>query len=148
MISRFLLGLLIAGVLTIAQSSAQVSILPEELVGVYTIQAEERNGKQISEEHYKDVIVRIATNAITTYDKDKKEVFAATYTLDTGKKPWRLKMKATISPRGGVGEVSDGLIEKDGDIVRLIYALPKGPVPDEFKTVVGQQMFALKRMSK
>lgn len=122
--------------------------LADELVGDYTITAGEKNGKQTPSEEIKDVTVRIAKNAITTFDKDRKQLYAATYKLDASKKPWRITMTATISPAKGDGTVSEGLIEKEGDTVRLIYALPKGKAPTEFKTGDQQQMFTLKRSSK
>ena len=40
--------------------------------------------------------------------------------------------------------VAKGLIEKDGDTVRLIYALPDGQTPTEFKTGEKQLMFVMK----
>lgn len=91
--------------------------------------------------------MRIAKNAITTYDKDMKEVYVATYELDTSQEPWRIKMKATLTPVNGKGTIAEGLIEKDGETVRLIYALPGGKSPTEFQTSEGQQMFVLKRKS-
>src|SRR5262245_11462187 len=66
------------------------------LLGTYRIVAGEKNGLPISEDRLKDVTVRIASNAITTYDKDKKEVYAATYVLNTSRKPWRISMTSSI----------------------------------------------------
>jgi hypothetical protein len=44
------------------------------------------------------------------------------------------------------GETADGLIERKGDTVTLIYALPGGKAPTEFKTNEKQQMFTLKKV--
>jgi uncharacterized protein (TIGR03067 family) len=96
----------------------------------------------------KDVTVRIAANAITTFDKDKKEIYAATYKLDTSRKPWRIMMTATITPVDGKGTKAEGLVERDGDTFKLIYALPGGKAPTEFKTGEKQQMFVLKKRGK
>jgi uncharacterized protein (TIGR03067 family) len=119
------------------------------LIGVYTITAGERDGKELPAVELKDVTMQIAANAISTFDKDKKQIYVATYTLDPTKKPWRITMTATLTPeKGGEGTKAEGLISKEGDTVRLIYALPKGSTPTEFKTDRGQQMFTLKAQKK
>jgi hypothetical protein len=44
------------------------------------------------------------------------------------------------------GEKARGLIEKRGNTVKLIYALPGGDMPTSFeKTIDKQMMFVLKR---
>jgi hypothetical protein len=43
------------------------------------------------------------------------------------------------------GEIARGLIEQEGETVRLIYALPTGEIPTEFKTKEKQLMFVLKK---
>ena len=55
----------------------------------------------------------------------------ATYTVDTGKKPYIISMVTTLPDKGVMAR---GLIEKDGETIRLIYALPDGTLPTEFKT--------------
>lgn len=119
-----------------------------KLVGDYQIIEGERGGEPLPENRVKDVLVRIAANAITTFDKDKKEVYAATYKINADKLPWRISMTATIAPVEGKGTKADGLIAMDGDMIKLIYALPGGKTPTEFKTQELQQMFVLKRMGK
>ena len=47
----------------------------------------------------------------------------------------------------GEGEVARGLIEKDGETVRLIYALPGGMAPTSFETKAQQLMFVLKNIN-
>lgn len=121
----------------------------EQLVGMYEIISGEKEGKEIDSARLKDVRVQIAANAITTYDKDKKEVYAASYELDTSHKPWRLSMTATLTPVDGKGTKAEGLIEKDDDgTVKLIYALPGGEAPTEFRAQEKQQLFVLKRLDK
>lgn len=115
------------------------------LLGQYRLVAGERNGQAISKERLKEITVGIAAKTITTFDRNSKEVYAATYTLDTSKTPWHIKMTATLSPDGSKGTVAHGLIQaKDGD-VRLIYALPGGKSPTDFNAGEMQQMFVLKR---
>ncbi len=121
----------------------------EQLVGTYEIISGEKEGKEIESARLKDVRVQIAANAITTYDKDKKEIYAASYELDTSHKPWRLTMTATLTPVDGKGTKAEGLIEKtDNETVKLIYALPGGEAPTEFRAHEKQQLFVLKRLDK
>jgi uncharacterized protein (TIGR03067 family) len=119
-----------------------------KLVGAYEAVAGERGGQKISADRLKDIMVRIAVNAITTFDKDEKKVYAATYELDTSRQPWRITMTATLTPVNGKGAKAEGLIKVDGDSVKLIYALPGGKAPTDFKTGEKQQMFVLKRTGK
>jgi hypothetical protein len=42
----------------------------------------------------------------------------------------------------------EGLIASEGETVKLIYALPGGKAPTEFKTAEKQQMFVLKKVKK
>ncbi len=119
-----------------------------KLVGTYTIVEESKNGEKYPEAKIKDVTVRIAANAITTFDKDKKEVYAATYELDQSKKPWRITMTAKLTPVHGLDAKTSGLIEMNGDTVRLIYAFPGGAVPTDFKAGAKQHLLVLKRTAK
>ncbi len=127
----------------------------KKLLGTYKIASGERNGKKIEAERLKDVTVRIEENVITTFDKDKKEFYAASYELDTRQKPWKLMMTATIVPvegKGtkvdGKGTKAEGLIEFSGETVKFIYSLPEGKAPTEFKTAEKQQMFVLMKTEK
>lgn len=122
------------------------------LVGSYKIVEGERDGQKIPDAHLKDMKVNIAANAITTLDKDSKELYVATYQVDATKKPWKITMTATIAPsapeeKEGKAK-AEGLIEIDGNQVKLIYALPGGKAPTEFKTDEKQQMFVLKKTAK
>lgn len=117
------------------------------LLGTYEVVSGERGGEKLPAEHVRGVTVNIAANAITTLDKDKKEVYAATYSLDTSKTPWKITMTAKVAPGEGNAKAS-GLIQKTGDTVKLIYSLPEGKPPTEFKTDENQQMFVLKKVGK
>lgn len=129
----------------IASGQAQVSNLP----GSYQIVAGERDGTPIPTDRLRDISVRIANNAITTLDKDKKEVYVASYEIDTTKQPWQVRMTAVLTPVADAkGTTSTGLMEMDGETVKLIYALPGGERPSEFKTKDKQQMFVLRQTER
>jgi uncharacterized protein (TIGR03067 family) len=122
---------------------------PDRLVGEYVIVGGEKDGEKVSPDRLKEVKVRIARNAITTFDRQNKEVYVATYDLNTDREPWRITMTATLTPAPqGKGARSEGLIQMEGETVRLIYALPGGKAPSDFKAGEKQQMFVLKRAGK
>lgn len=114
------------------------------LEGGYTIVSGENGGKAIPEADIKGSVVRFTGDKIVGTDKDKKEFFASDYTLDTSKTPWVITMKST-QPKEAT---ATGLIKKDGDTITIIYALPGGEAPKEFKTKEKQNLFVLKNMNK
>jgi len=113
-----------------------------KLEGSYTVVSGEENGKAVPAEKVKGSVVRFTSDTILGTDKDKKEFFAAKYTLDTAKTPWTIRMTSTAPKEAE----AVGLIKKEGDTVTLIYALPGAPAPTEFKTKDRQNMFVLKAM--
>lgn len=115
-----------------------------KLDGGYTIVSGEKAGKAIPEGEIKGATVKFTGDRIIGTDKDMKEFFAASYMLDTSKTPWAIKMKS-IAPKEAEAV---GLVKKDGDTVTIIYALPGGAAPTEFKTKENQQMFVLKNLNK
>jgi uncharacterized protein (TIGR03067 family) len=120
---------------------------PITLLGDYTIVAGENNGKKEPDERIVGTLVHITEDRILVEYRDHKSTpYIATYQLETSKKPWAITMTSLSAP--SKGEVAMGLIEKDGDQVRLIYALPGGDMPTEFKTKGNQQMFVMKTVSK
>ena len=111
-----------------------------KLEGTYTIVSGEEGGEPIPEPRIKGSVVKFTADKITGTDKDRKEFFAATYKLDTSKTPHRIVMKSTTPKESE----TTGLVEKKGETLRIIYALPGGEEPTEFKTKEKQQMFVLK----
>ena len=127
----------------VAAQQAAEKTAASGLVGSYTIVAGEKDGEKIPDERITGSSVRIAENAIRTFDKEQKETYAATYTLDTSREPWRITMTSTIAPVKG--EVAEGLIKKDGDTVQFIYAVRGGEIPTDFTTENKQLLFTLKK---
>lgn len=115
-----------------------------DLTGEYRIVSGERNGAPIDQKELDDAAIYISDKTIIAYDKERKEMFAATYTLETKQSPWQITMISTKSP--DVGAVAKGLVEAEQNRVKLIYALPNGQPPKEFKAGERQQMFVLARM--
>lgn len=127
-----------------AQSGETKALTPRDLVGVYQITAGEHGGKEIAPKELMVDRVAFTEDAVTVFDKATKKIYAASYKLDGSKTPARIHM-VSLEPKKG--EAADGLIEKKGDTVRLIYALPGGATPTDFKTHEKQQMFTLKKVA-
>lgn len=146
------LGMLaMAGMLAIVQgtaaepASSRKSCTPEDLVGRYFIVSGEKYGMEEPEDRVKGTVVTFSKDDVLVADKDKRELYSATYKLDSTKNPATIVMTSRV--RGSSGEEARGLIEKDGDTVRLIYALPTGEIPRGFKTREKQLMFVMKKES-
>lgn len=111
------------------------------VTGEYRIVGGERNGAPIDQNELNNAAIIISDTTIVAYDKERKEMFAATYTLDTQQTPWHITMISTKAPE--VGQVAKGLIQAEQNKVQLIYALPNGWPPTDFKAGERQQMFVL-----
>ena len=114
----------------------------DRLKGIYTIVRGEKDGKVIPAERIKGSVVTFTEKKVYGTDKDRKEVFAASYTLDTSRKPWVIHMTSGGPKKT---EKADGIIEVDGDTLRVCYALPGGKTPTSFKAGQKQHCFVLKR---
>lgn len=114
------------------------------LVGEYVIVSGEREGQKEPPERIKGTRVRFTDRAVAVYDMSKKHTYAATYQLDTSKKPWGITMTAVTGRHKG--EVAHGLIDKQGNRVRLIYALPGGDRPTRFASKPKQLLFVMKSL--
>jgi len=128
------------------KSATKDSFGPSALVGAYTIESGEKEGKKEPPERIKGTTVLFTKDTITVTDKSKKHAYVASYKLDTSAKPCKITMKSTQAPTAG--EVAKGLVMKKGDTVKLIYALPGGDEPTEFKTKNKQMLFVLKPLKK
>jgi uncharacterized protein (TIGR03067 family) len=120
---------------------------PAKLAGSYTVVKGEMNGKPDLPQDIEGVVVTIKGDTISGVDKDNKKLFAYTFTLDTTGTdvPQVFAMTSTF-PEKGVQ--ASGIIELDGDILRLCYALPGGDMPTTFDTGDNQRLLVLKKMAK
>ena len=120
----------------------------ESLVGRYTIRSGEKEGTKEPEERIKGTTVTFTKETVIVADKDKKEIYSASYKLDTTTTPPQITMTSRV--KDSAGEIARGLIQQDKDddnVVRLVYALPTGEIPTEFKTKEKQLMFVMKKES-
>ena len=115
----------------------------EDLVGRYVIVSGERDGAKEPEERIKGTIVTFTKDSVVVADKDKKELYSATYKLNSEKNPSDIIMTSKVE--SSAGEKARGLIKKEGETLHLIYALPTGEIPTGFKTKEKQLMFVMKK---
>jgi uncharacterized protein (TIGR03067 family) len=113
-----------------------------ELNGNYKLVSGERDGHPLPPDHIHDTVVRFTGDSVVVTDKDDHETYAASYKLDAAR-PGKITMTATAAPNAGA--VAEGLIEKQGNTVRLIYALPGKPAPTEFRTKAGELLFVMEK---
>lgn len=109
--------------------------------GGYTFRAGQEDGKPTPGERIQGSFVRINPTDIIVVSKDKKEIFVAKYTLDTTSTPWKITMRGTVPADMTV----QGLAQKDGPELKIIYALPGAEAPTGFATKKGQHLFVLEK---
>ena len=121
---------------------------PKGLLGTYTIVTGEDSGQPVPPEEIEGTKVRITPDIIVSTDKDGKEIYVAKFNIETNTKPWKIAMTVSGGPHGDRGRHATGIIELEGDTVRLAYAVEGGVMPTSFKTAVGtkQNAFVLKRI--
>ena len=142
---KILMALTLAGLAGATQLRAdddKMMLTPEKLVGTYRITSGKEYGGKAPKENVTDTLVKIEKGKITTYDAGENEVYVTKYKLDTAGKMTKIMMTA-IKPKEGVE--ANGLIKMEGETVTLIYALPGGKDPTEFKTGDKQLMFVMKK---
>lgn len=117
-----------------------------DLIGGYTMVSGEKHGQAIPAERIEGTTVRFTRDSIVVVTPDKQEAYASTFELDTTASPCKITMTSKLAPNEG--EVAQGLIDKQGDTVRLIYSLPGTEPPTEFRTRQGQLLFVMENRNK
>jgi uncharacterized protein (TIGR03067 family) len=117
---------------------------PAKLVGSWKYVSGVKNGEKVKEEHFKNQTVTITKDMITLKAPDA--TFVMKYQLDTKKSPVGIKMEITQSPFGA-GAKAAGIIEVNGDDLRICYAPLEGDAPKTFEAKEGSKyhLFTLKR---
>jgi len=141
---RAMIGLTVMSlVIAVVPTSRADDLKPADLVGGYEIVSGEKFGVPEPEERIKGSTVRFTEDRVVVMDKEEKEVYGASYELKPGEHAAKIVMTSKLSDMPD--QVALGLVEKKGDEVRLIYAIPGGEAPREFKTKDKQLMFVLKK---
>ncbi len=128
-----------------------------KLEGSYTVVSGERDGKALPKEGFEGAMVTFTDKKVLGTDKTKTEFFSSSYTVDKSKTPWVISMTESKAMgkdgdkekyKKDQGASATGLIKQEGDTVTLIYALPGGKAPTEFKAGENQHLFVLKRTDR
>jgi hypothetical protein len=86
---------------------------------------------------------------ITTLDSEGNKVFEAIYQLNTLELPMAIEMISSFAHGSKKKQIElTGNIEKRGDLIRLIYALPGGDDPRDFKVGPKQELLVLSKVSE
>ena len=111
------------------------------LVGTYELTSGERDGKTLTSERVQHTTVTFTDSEVTVANRDRGDIYKAKYVIEPGTDPCHITMTATAAPDSG--DVVEGLIDRNRDTVRLIYALPGKPTPTGFKTGPGELLFVM-----
>jgi uncharacterized protein (TIGR03067 family) len=142
---RTMIGLSAMTLMIVAAPASRADDLkPADLAGGYEIVSGEKFGVPEPEERIKGSTVRFTEDRVVVMDKEEKEVYGATYKLTPGEHG-AAKIVMTSKLADMPDEVALGLVEKEGDKVKLIYAIPGGEAPRDFKTKDKQLLFVLKK---
>jgi uncharacterized protein (TIGR03067 family) len=122
----------------------------EQLIGTYAIVKGMENGKEIPKESLKESVVTITKDKIVGVTKDQSQLFVADYTVQSDAPGAKEKNVIKLSMKGTKPDEANatGLAKIEGNTVTIIYNLPKGKPPADFKLQEGQHMFVLKRLVK
>jgi uncharacterized protein (TIGR03067 family) len=128
-----------------APCPAQTALKPSDLKGTYRIVGGEKSGQAEPPERIEGAAATFTEETIVVTAADQKEIYSATYVLTPSGKPGMARIRMTSRVPADQKEQARGLIRKDRDgTVTLIYALPGGTEPTEFRTGTEQLMFVMK----
>ncbi len=141
--SKVLTRISVATVMLVFGAFALAQGQPEKpkLEGMWIATAGEHNGQKLPENMVEGTTFRINGDKLVAATKDGKEFINAVFVLNDEKKPCEITLKLTGSNEG---KSLEGLVERKGDEVKIIYALLGGEKPTEFKTKDKQVMYTLK----
>ena len=116
----------------------------EKLVGKWEYVSGEKAGEKVDAERFKSQTVTITKETVTLKSPDA--TFVMKYELDTTKKPVTIKLTMTESPFGA-GAVAHGIIELEGDNLKMCYNKEGDEAPKKFETKGNDKghLFVLKR---
>jgi uncharacterized protein (TIGR03067 family) len=113
-----------------------------KIAGAYNIVGGEKSGEPLPPERVEGHRIVITGDRIIATDAKDQETYVATYVLDTSVTPHTILM-TSVKPQAG--ETAMGLVKKENDRLLLIYSLPGGDRPMDFKTQDKQHLFILEK---
>jgi uncharacterized protein (TIGR03067 family) len=134
------LGLMTLFGMTVFAAERDTKTAP--LRGAYTFVSGQMDGKEVSPEKLRGCKSIFTADGIASTDKHLKHLYSCTYKLDTTAKPWQISMVSKSPSK----EKAEGIVELEGDTLKLAYSLPGAERPTSFTTTKkGQHLFILKR---
>lgn len=118
----------------------------KKFIGTWDIDEGYDQGREIPEEELEGTTTVITKDSITTYDRDKKETYKATYKLDFSHEPVHIDMTATMEGRTmiALGIIEFEYLDLDGDNeFTLAYSLKPGERPENFESPVGSKIMVM-----
>src|SRR3954452_6398946 len=109
--SEFLLGLLAAGVMVVAQAASGGDGVPNTLQGVWAVVAGEKAGQKAPEKDARSMTVEISRDSITFSRGDQRETFKIS--LNSAASPLQIDLT------GEEGSTRPGIYELTGDSLKL-----------------------------
>lgn len=117
-----------------------------KLVGEWKYAEATKKGEKLDADKLKKETVTITKENLTIQGEAK---FVMKYELDTAKKPVGVKFTITESPFGA-GMTANGIIELNGDTLKICYDAEGGAAPKTFESKADSKhhYFVLKRVKK
>ena len=131
-------------------SAESVEDITQSLSGRWSIDSGINQGTPLTPAEVTDTFAIITPKVITTFDSQEKEVYKASYTIDTGSSPMQIDMVAT---RGGQQVKSLGIIrfepmnENKQKQITLAYSLDPSERPRTFDSPQGSKVMVFEMSS-
>jgi uncharacterized protein (TIGR03067 family) len=122
---------------------------PQNLVGNYTLVDGKTGGRAIPDAQLNGRVT-ITPEAMTTFDRENKEVYVLKYRVEPGEPAGRITMTvARSSQPNSVGTTARGLFRLEGDQLQIIYDYKNESFPTSFDPRgENQNAFVLKRTAE
>ena len=116
---------------------------PAKLEGTYKIVGGQNDSVPYSKEAIAGWVVTIKGDTMTITDKNQKVFLSCTFTIDTtGTTSPQYVAMTTIAPMKGL-ELA-GIIDREGETIRICYSQPEHDTPADFAAKKDQNSFVLK----
>src|ERR1700760_3424535 len=97
----FLTSLAIAQETESTPTKADKTCTPESLVGRYNIDDGEKEGTKEPKDRFDGIAVIFTKDTVVVADKEKKEIYSASYKLDTKSNPCDITMTSRVKSSAG-----------------------------------------------
>jgi uncharacterized protein (TIGR03067 family) len=125
------------------KDAKEAKLDPAKLVGTWTYVSSEKNGEKVDAERLKGQTVILTKETLTL--KSDEATFVMKYVLGLDKTPVTISLTMTESPFGA-GATAEGILELNGDDLKICYSPTGGEAPKKFEAKEGDvRLLVLKR---